>query len=162
MDYVVNDRVELLDGGRCNVIRAFAHNGARSSVGEETFGEGALPDPERRYARATEFVKVVNALFDANDPAAARRTAASSVSVDGAGRYSVAAWPWSAGPGRSAAKRAATGAAPAWPDRHRISRRRSTVESRTAAAVDSRGRRRAARRHGGTRRMPAEAPTFVH
>jgi alkanesulfonate monooxygenase SsuD/methylene tetrahydromethanopterin reductase-like flavin-dependent oxidoreductase (luciferase family) len=41
-----------------------------------------LPDPERRYARATEFVEVVNALFDANDPAAARRTLSGSVSLD--------------------------------------------------------------------------------
>src|SRR5471032_1595234 len=103
----------MMGSGRCNVIRAFAHNGARLSVGEENFGEGALPDPEHRYARATEFLEVVNALFDANDPAAA-----GSVSVDGAGRYSVAAWPWSAGPGRSAAKRAATRTAPARPDRH--------------------------------------------
>jgi hypothetical protein len=63
--------------GQCNVIRAFADNGARSSV-----GEGALPDPERHYARATEFLEVVNALFDMNDSAAARRTAAGSVSVE--------------------------------------------------------------------------------
>jgi alkanesulfonate monooxygenase SsuD/methylene tetrahydromethanopterin reductase-like flavin-dependent oxidoreductase (luciferase family) len=68
--------LDHVSGGRA------AWNAVTSSVGEENFGEGALPDPERRYARATEFVEVVNALFGANDPAAARRTAAGSVSVD--------------------------------------------------------------------------------
>ncbi|WP_144113979.1 NtaA/DmoA family FMN-dependent monooxygenase [Paraburkholderia sp. BCC1886] len=68
--------LDHVSGGRA------AWNAVTSSVGEENFGEGGLPDPERRYARATEFVEVVNALFDANDPAAARRTAAGSVSVD--------------------------------------------------------------------------------
>ncbi|MFL9867070.1 NtaA/DmoA family FMN-dependent monooxygenase [Paraburkholderia fungorum] len=68
--------LDHVSGGRA------AWNAVTSSVGEENFGDGTLPDPERRYARATEFVEIVNALFDANDPAASRRTASGSVSVD--------------------------------------------------------------------------------
>nr|WP_260435539.1 LLM class flavin-dependent oxidoreductase [Burkholderia cepacia] len=41
-----------------------------------------MPDPERRYARAAEFVEVVNALFDANDPGATRRGQGGGISVD--------------------------------------------------------------------------------
>lgn len=68
--------LDHVSGGRA------AWNAVTSSVGEENFGEAVLPDPERRYARATEFVEVVNALFDANEPTAARRTGAGSVVVD--------------------------------------------------------------------------------
>lgn len=67
--------LDHVSGGRA------AWNAVTSSVGEENFGDGALPDPERRYARATEFVEVVQALFDANHPAAARRSASGSVAV---------------------------------------------------------------------------------
>ncbi|HEX8046012.1 NtaA/DmoA family FMN-dependent monooxygenase [Rhizobium sp.] len=59
-----------------------AWNAVTSSVGEENFGGDTLPDPAKRYARATEFIEVVNALFDANDPEAARRGASGSISVD--------------------------------------------------------------------------------
>ena len=59
-----------------------AWNAVTSSVGEENFGGDTLPDPAKRYARATEFVEVVNALFDANNPEAARRGSSGSISVD--------------------------------------------------------------------------------
>ena len=68
--------LDHVSGGRA------AWNAVTSSVGEENFGIGALPDPERCYARAKEFVEVVNALFDANDAAAARRMPSGSVSID--------------------------------------------------------------------------------
>ncbi|WP_438392045.1 NtaA/DmoA family FMN-dependent monooxygenase [Caballeronia sp. DA-9] len=68
--------LDHVSGGRA------AWNAVTSSVGEENIGNDALPDPEDRYARAREFVEVVNALFDANDAAAARRTPAGSVSID--------------------------------------------------------------------------------
>ncbi len=57
-------------------------NAVTSSVGEENFGDITLPDPATRYARATEFIEVINALFDANEPAAVRRAASGSVSID--------------------------------------------------------------------------------
>ncbi|OXI92501.1 MULTISPECIES: NtaA/DmoA family FMN-dependent monooxygenase [Burkholderia] len=68
--------LDHVSGGRA------AWNAVTSSVGEENFGDAALPDPEQRYARAAEFVEVVNALFDANAPDAVRRTASGGVSVD--------------------------------------------------------------------------------
>ncbi|MEX3917652.1 NtaA/DmoA family FMN-dependent monooxygenase [Paraburkholderia sp. BR10872] len=68
--------LDHVSGGRA------AWNAVTSSVGEENFGDGALPDPERRYARATEFVEVVQALFDANHPGATRRSASGGVAVD--------------------------------------------------------------------------------
>ncbi|RQS62638.1 LLM class flavin-dependent oxidoreductase [Burkholderia sp. Bp8963] len=68
--------LDHVSGGRA------AWNAVTSSVGEENFGDSALPDPARRYARATEFVEVVHALFDANDASAARRTASGGVAVD--------------------------------------------------------------------------------
>lgn len=40
-----------------------AWNAVTSSVGEENFGGDTLPDPAKRYARATEFIEVVNALL---------------------------------------------------------------------------------------------------
>ena len=67
--------LDHVSGGRA------AWNAVTSSVGEENFGDAALPDPERRYARAAEFVEVVNALFDANDPRATRR-GQGGISVD--------------------------------------------------------------------------------
>ena len=68
--------LDHVSGGRA------AWNAVTSSVGEENFGDAALPDPERRYARAAEFVEVVNALFDANDPRATRRGQGGGISVD--------------------------------------------------------------------------------
>ncbi|MEZ2223874.1 NtaA/DmoA family FMN-dependent monooxygenase [Rhizobium sp. RCC_161_2] len=59
-----------------------AWNAVTSSVGEENFGGDTLPDPAKRYARATEFIEVVNALFDANDPDATRRGVSGSINVD--------------------------------------------------------------------------------
>ncbi|MFZ4835286.1 NtaA/DmoA family FMN-dependent monooxygenase [Rouxiella sp. Mn2063] len=57
-------------------------NAVTSSVGEENFGDITLPDPAARYARATEFVEVINALFDANETDAVLRLNSGSVSVD--------------------------------------------------------------------------------
>ncbi|ATU95201.1 NtaA/DmoA family FMN-dependent monooxygenase [Phyllobacterium zundukense] len=59
-----------------------AWNAVTSSVGEENFGGDALPDPAKRYARAAEFIEVINALFDANDPQAARRGPGGAISID--------------------------------------------------------------------------------
>ncbi|WP_280240498.1 NtaA/DmoA family FMN-dependent monooxygenase [Nocardia abscessus] len=47
-----------------------AWNAVTSSVGEENYGEQELPSPEERYARATESLEVVNALFDSWQPGA--------------------------------------------------------------------------------------------
>ncbi|KQN46579.1 monooxygenase [Serratia sp. Leaf50] len=57
-------------------------NAVTSSVGEENFGDISLPDPATRYARATEFIEVINALFDANDPTSVRRASSGSISID--------------------------------------------------------------------------------
>ncbi|GGF94274.1 nitrilotriacetate monooxygenase component A [Rhodococcoides trifolii] len=47
-----------------------AWNAVTSSLGEENYGEGALPSPEERYARATESLEIVNALYDSWRPGA--------------------------------------------------------------------------------------------
>ena len=47
-----------------------AWNVVTSSVGEENYGDQDLPSPEQRYARATESLEVVNALFDSWEPGA--------------------------------------------------------------------------------------------
>ncbi|WP_433684940.1 NtaA/DmoA family FMN-dependent monooxygenase [Nocardia sp. CA-119907] len=47
-----------------------AWNVVTSSVGEENYGDQDLPSPEDRYARATESLEVVNALFDSWEPGA--------------------------------------------------------------------------------------------
>ncbi|WP_040688186.1 NtaA/DmoA family FMN-dependent monooxygenase [Nocardia vinacea] len=47
-----------------------AWNVVTSSVGEENYGDQDLPSPEERYARATESLEVVNALFDSWEPGA--------------------------------------------------------------------------------------------
>ncbi|MEU2032921.1 NtaA/DmoA family FMN-dependent monooxygenase [Nocardia amamiensis] len=47
-----------------------AWNAVTSSVGEENYGDQELPSPEERYARATESIEVVNALFDSWHPGA--------------------------------------------------------------------------------------------
>ncbi len=67
--------LDHVSGGRA------AWNAVTSSVGEENFGD-SLPDPESRYDRATEFIAVVNALFDANAPDAVARKASGAISVD--------------------------------------------------------------------------------
>ncbi|GMA24444.1 monooxygenase [Luteimicrobium album] len=45
-------------------------NAVTSFRGEQNFGFGDIPDPETRYARATEFVEVVLKLWDSWSPAA--------------------------------------------------------------------------------------------
>ncbi|MBF6257971.1 LLM class flavin-dependent oxidoreductase [Nocardia farcinica] len=45
-----------------------AWNAVTSSLGEENYGDEGLPSPEERYARATESLEVVNALFDSWQP----------------------------------------------------------------------------------------------
>ncbi|MGV2106102.1 NtaA/DmoA family FMN-dependent monooxygenase [Agrobacterium vitis] len=56
-------------------------NAVTSSVGEENFGE-TLASPEERYARAAEFIEVVNALYDANERDAATRRNSGNISID--------------------------------------------------------------------------------
>lgn len=58
-----------------------AWNAVTSSVGEENFGL-ALLSPEERYARAAEFIEVVNALFDANERDAVTRKASGALALD--------------------------------------------------------------------------------
>ncbi|MGO4404332.1 NtaA/DmoA family FMN-dependent monooxygenase [Bosea sp. RAF48] len=58
-----------------------AWNAVTSSVGEENFGE-ALLSPEERYARAAEFIEVVNALYDANERDAVTRKASGALALD--------------------------------------------------------------------------------
>ncbi|MEV0251021.1 NtaA/DmoA family FMN-dependent monooxygenase [Nocardia sp. NPDC050712] len=52
-----------------------AWNAVTSSLGEENYGDQELPAPEQRYARATEVIEVVNALFDSWQPDALTRDA---------------------------------------------------------------------------------------
>ncbi|MEV5648951.1 NtaA/DmoA family FMN-dependent monooxygenase [Nocardia sp. NPDC052254] len=47
-----------------------AWNAVTSSLGEQNYGAGELPSPEQRYARATEVLEVVAALFDSWGPGA--------------------------------------------------------------------------------------------
>lgn len=68
--------LDHLSGGRAG------WNAVTSSVGEENFGESPLPAPQERYARATEFIEVMNALYDANEPEAAQRTASGGIRID--------------------------------------------------------------------------------
>ena len=68
--------LDHVSGGRA------AWNAVTSSVGEENFGGEALPDPAKRYARAGEFIEIVNALFDANHPDVVRRGKGGAISVD--------------------------------------------------------------------------------
>ncbi|UBN55783.1 NtaA/DmoA family FMN-dependent monooxygenase [Pantoea agglomerans] len=75
--------LDHLSGGRAG------WNAVTSSVGEENFGEGALPPPEVRYARASEFIEVINALFDANQPYAVQRTASGGISIDPAKLHAI-------------------------------------------------------------------------
>ena len=57
-------------------------NAVTSSVGEENFGDITLPEPAVRYARATEFIEVINALFAANETTAVRRSDIGAISID--------------------------------------------------------------------------------
>lgn len=59
-----------------------AWNAVTSSLGEENYGDGDLPSPEQRYARATESIEVVNALFDSWRPGALRPDGAGGVTLD--------------------------------------------------------------------------------
>lgn len=68
--------LDHISGGRAG------WNAVTSSVGEENFGEGQLPPPQERYARATEFIEVMNALYDANERAAVQRTASGGIRLD--------------------------------------------------------------------------------
>ena len=68
--------LDHVSGGRA------AWNAVTSSVGEENFGGANLPDPSQRYARAAEFIAVLNALFDANDTSAVQRTASGGTKID--------------------------------------------------------------------------------
>lgn len=68
--------LDHVSGGRA------AWNAVTSSVGEENFGGGDIPTPEERYARAAEFIEVVNALFDANDPQAVSRKPSGAIAAD--------------------------------------------------------------------------------
>jgi FMN-dependent oxidoreductase (nitrilotriacetate monooxygenase family) len=68
--------LDHVSGGRA------AWNAVTSSVGEENFGGGDIPDPETRYERAAEFVEIVHALFDAHDPDAVQRRPHGAVGID--------------------------------------------------------------------------------
>lgn len=68
--------LDHISGGRAG------WNAVTSSVGEENFGESQLPSPQERYARATEFIEVMNALYDANERAAVQRTASGGIRLD--------------------------------------------------------------------------------
>jgi FMN-dependent oxidoreductase (nitrilotriacetate monooxygenase family) len=68
--------LDHISGGRAG------WNAVTSSVGEENFGESQLPSPQARYARATEFIEVMNALYDANERASVQRTASGGIRVD--------------------------------------------------------------------------------
>ncbi len=68
--------LDHISGGRAG------WNAVTSSVGEENFGESQLPSPQERYARATEFIEVMNALYDANERASVQRTASGGIHVD--------------------------------------------------------------------------------
>ena len=64
-------------------------NAVTSSVGEENFGDIPLPSPQERYARATEFIDVFNALFDANDRDAVQRSDSGSIRIDPARLHAI-------------------------------------------------------------------------
>ncbi|MFD6399392.1 NtaA/DmoA family FMN-dependent monooxygenase [Nocardia sp. NPDC060249] len=59
-----------------------AWNAVTSSLGEENYGDRDLPSPEQRYARATESIEVVNALFDSWRPGALRPDGAGGATLD--------------------------------------------------------------------------------
>lgn len=59
-----------------------AWNAVTSSLGEENYGDGELPSPEQRYARAAESLEVVNRLFDSWQPGALRPDGAGGAILD--------------------------------------------------------------------------------
>ncbi|BAD55344.1 NtaA/DmoA family FMN-dependent monooxygenase [Nocardia farcinica] len=59
-----------------------AWNAVTSSLGEENYGDEGLPSPEERYARATESLEVVNALFDSWQPGALVSDGAGGAKLD--------------------------------------------------------------------------------
>lgn len=68
--------LDHISGGRAG------WNAVTSSVGEENFGDSPLPPPHERYARATEFIEVMNKLFDANRGDAVQRNTSGGISID--------------------------------------------------------------------------------
>ncbi|UOT02366.1 NtaA/DmoA family FMN-dependent monooxygenase [Rhodococcus opacus] len=59
-----------------------AWNAVTSSLGEENYSDRDLPSPEERYARATESLEVVNALFDSWQPGALTSDGAGGSTLD--------------------------------------------------------------------------------
>ncbi|WP_037203118.1 NtaA/DmoA family FMN-dependent monooxygenase [Rhodococcus opacus] len=59
-----------------------AWNAVTSSLGEENYSDRDLPSPEERYARATESLEVVNALFDSWQPGALTSDGAGGTTLD--------------------------------------------------------------------------------
>ncbi|MDJ0417198.1 NtaA/DmoA family FMN-dependent monooxygenase [Rhodococcus opacus] len=59
-----------------------AWNAVTSSLGEENYSDRDLPSPEERYARATESLEVVNALFDSWQPGVLTSDGAGGTTLD--------------------------------------------------------------------------------
>ncbi|PQP25946.1 NtaA/DmoA family FMN-dependent monooxygenase [Rhodococcus opacus] len=59
-----------------------AWNAVTSSLGEENYSDRDLPSPEERYARATESLEVINALFDSWRPGALTSDGAGGTTLD--------------------------------------------------------------------------------
>jgi FMN-dependent oxidoreductase (nitrilotriacetate monooxygenase family) len=59
-----------------------AWNAVTSSLGEENYSDRDLPSPEERYARATESLEVINALFDSWQPGALTSDGAGGTTLD--------------------------------------------------------------------------------
>ncbi|MBV6762199.1 NtaA/DmoA family FMN-dependent monooxygenase [Rhodococcus opacus] len=59
-----------------------AWNAVTSSLGEENYSDRDLPSPEERYARATESLEVINALFDSWEPGALTSDSAGGTRLD--------------------------------------------------------------------------------
>ncbi|QSE79164.1 NtaA/DmoA family FMN-dependent monooxygenase [Rhodococcus koreensis] len=59
-----------------------AWNAVTSSLGEENYSDLDLPSPEERYARATESLEVINALFDSWEPGALTSDGAGGTALD--------------------------------------------------------------------------------
>ncbi|MFC9765477.1 NtaA/DmoA family FMN-dependent monooxygenase [Rhodococcus jostii] len=59
-----------------------AWNAVTSSLGEENYSDLDLPSPEERYARATESLEVINALFDSWQPGALTSDGAGGTTLD--------------------------------------------------------------------------------
>ncbi|MFD9664211.1 NtaA/DmoA family FMN-dependent monooxygenase [Rhodococcus sp. NPDC059968] len=59
-----------------------AWNAVTSSLGEENYSDLDLPSPEERYARATESLEVINALFDSWQPGALTADGAEGTTLD--------------------------------------------------------------------------------